>query len=357
MSMSHYTTELIQGLHGIPDVLARVEWPPFGAEPSAGWLRSHWVRYIEYVRWCGRLSGDLFHIADHSNAQLLLTLPGSRTVVTCHDLYPVAVALGRVRFAGSQGRAVMAPSGLRISLLRKAAAIVAISQHTLAECRDYLGIRKDRLFVGYHGVAARFRSSNGTSALESFKARHGIQPGWLHILHVGSNDPRKNLGTVFRVVAALRARQKENVCLIKVGSAFGPRDTQAIHTLGLQQAVRHLGELSDEEIAHVYRACDVLLYPSFHEGMGRPVAEAMASGTPVVASNRGAIPEVVQHPNSLFDPEDVRGMAEQILQIMESNDLREELVQHGKLAAQKFTWEAHAQAVAEAYRAVVQRWV
>jgi len=357
MSMSHYTDELVQGLHGISDVLVRVEWPPFGAEPSAGWLRSRWVRYVEYVRWCGRLPGDLFHIADHSNAQLLLTLPGSQTVVTCHDLYPVAVALGRVRFTGSQGRVAMAASALRVSLLRKAAAIVAISEHTLAECRDYLGIKRDRLFVGYHGVAARFLSNNGAGAVESFKARHRIQPGWLHILHVGSNDPRKNLGTVFRVVAALKQRHKKDVCLVKVGSAFGPRETQAIQTMGLQEAVRHLGELSDEEIAHVYRACDVLLYPSFHEGMGRPVAEAMASGTPVVASNRGAIPEVVQHPNSLFDPEDVDGMTNQILQITASKDLREELVQHGKLAAQKFTWEAHAQAVAEAYRSVVQRWV
>jgi len=132
-------------------------------------------------------------------------------VVTCHDLYPVAVALGRVRFTGSQGRVAMAASALRVSLLRKAAAIVAISEHTLAECRDYLGIKRDRLFVGYHGVAARFLSNNGAGAVESFKARHRIQPGWLHILHVGSNDPRKNLGSVFRVVATLKQKHKKDV--------------------------------------------------------------------------------------------------------------------------------------------------
>src|SRR5947209_12492942 len=166
----------------------------------------------------------------------------------------------------------MAASALRVSLLRKAAAIVAISQHTLAKCRDYLVMNRYRLCAAYHRVAARLLSNNGARAVESFKAHHRIQPGWLHILHVGSNDPRKNLGTVFRVVAALKQRHKKDVCLVKVGSAFGPRETQAIQTMGLQEAVRHLGELSDEEIAHVYRACDVLLYPSFHEGMGRPVA-------------------------------------------------------------------------------------
>jgi glycosyltransferase involved in cell wall biosynthesis len=83
----------------------------------------------------------------------------------------------------------------------------------------------------------------------------------------------------------------------------------------------------------------------------------MASGTPVVASNRGAIPEVVQHPGALFDPEDVEGMAKRICQIAESADLRDELVQGGKLAVQKFTWEAHGADVDEAYRAVSSRWV
>lgn len=85
------------------------------------------------------------------------------------------------------------------------------------------------------------------------------------------------------------------------------------------------------------------------------MGEAMASGTPVVASNRGAIPEVAQGTQLLFDPEDVERMAKVIIQIVGSADLHEEMVQRGKLAAQRFTWDAHGAVMAEAYHAVAGR--
>jgi len=354
--MQLYTADLLKALEGIPGVVAQAQWPAFGQEASVGKFRKRWIRHVQYVRWCRSLSGDLFHVTDHGNAQLLLALPGTRTVVTCHDLYPVVVALGRARFAGAESRWGMTPTALRLQWLRKAAAIVAISQQTLEECRNFLGIARDRLFLAPYGISRIFHSPNGSESPESFRRRHNIPVEPLVVLHVGSNDPRKNLMTVFGVVAALRERCKKGVCLVKVGSPFGPLEAKAIKTLGLQEAIRDLGPLSAEETARAYRACDVLLYPSFHEGFCRPVAEAMASGTPVVASNRGAIPEVVQHSPSLFEPEDVEGMTSRILQIIESDDLRDELVQRGRLAAQKFTWEAHGAAVAEVYRNVVKRW-
>jgi alpha-1,3-rhamnosyl/mannosyltransferase len=82
----------------------------------------------------------------------------------------------------------------------------------------------------------------------------------------------------------------------------------------------------------------------------------MASGLPVVASDRGAIPEVVQGTAPLFAPDDVEGMAREIVRLRESSDLRAERAGCGEIASRKFTWRAHAEAVAEAYRAVVPRW-
>lgn len=357
MSMRLYNGELLAGLEGVSDVNARVAWPPFACPSSAGWFTHHWIRYVRYVQWCRRLQADVFHIADHSNSQLLITLPAHRTVVTCHDLYPVAVALGRVRFSGVEPRRSMWPTALRLSLLRRAAAIVAISRHTAEECRRCFGIERKRLYVGYHGVSSRFFSNDGRDALELFRRQCLLPSERIHILHVGSNDPRKNLRTVFRVVARLRDKLGTNVCLVKVGTRFGPRENKMIQELGLTRAIRDLGTLSDEQTALAYRAATVLLYPSFHEGMCRPAVEAMASGTPVVASHRGAIPELLEDSRLLFDPEDVDGMARRIIQIGESSDLRAEIAERGKRAAQKFTWQAHGAAVAEAYRAVTSRWV
>lgn len=355
-SMSLYTSDLLRALESVPGVTARVHWPSFGSAPPKGRFQSRWVRYVEYVRLCRRLPGNLFHITDHSNAQLLLALPGAKTAVTCHDLYPVAVARGHLKFATAEGRLKMTPTALRLGLLRKAAAIIAISKHTLEECIHCLGIRKDRLFLAHYGISGLFYSRAKNSPAE-LRRRLGIQPGQIAILHVGSNDARKNLRTVFRVVAALRENDRKEVCLVKVGSKFGPREKGVIQELGLREAVRELGPLPAEETVQAYQASDVLLYPSFHEGFCRPVAEAMASGTPVVASNQGAIPEVAQDTQLLFDPEDVERMAKAIVQIAASSDLRQEMVQRGQLAARNFTWEAHGAAVAEAYRVVASRWV
>ncbi len=357
MSMSLYTRELLGGLQGIPGVMPRVQWPTFGTDRTAGPWRNRWNRYVSYVRWCSTLNGELFHIADHSNAQLVLGLPGTRTIITCHDLYPVAVAFGRLRFSGMEKRRSMFPTALRLSLMRRAAAVIAISQYTLEECSNYFGIPKKHLYVAYHGVSPLFWCAKDDAALRSFQHRHNIRPEQINILHVGSNDPRKNLETIFRVVAALRENSRKGVCFIKAGSSLGPHERKTVRSLGLQESVRDLGPLSAEDMAQVYRACHILLYPSFHEGFCRPVAEAMASGTPVVASNRGAIPEVVQGVTLLFNPEDADGMVSRIKQITESSDLREESIQRGRVAAEKFTWEAHAAAVADAYEAVIGRWV
>jgi glycosyltransferase involved in cell wall biosynthesis len=358
ISMTLYTLDLFASLQRIPEVAAEVRWPGFGAASAAGGkFESRWVRYVKYARWCRTLPGDLYHITDHSNAQLLLTLPGERTVVTCHDLYPVGIALGRIRFPGAESRLSMAPTALRLALLRRAAAVVAISQHTLHACREYLGIRASRVFLASYGVSEMFYAKGDRSAHEQFRRQANIQPGQFAILHVGSNDPRKNLGTVFEVVAALREQHNLEACLVKVGPQFGPREFDWIHRLRLTEAVRELGPLSTDETARAYAGCDLLLYPSYDEGFCRPVAEAMAAGVPVVAALCGAIPEVAKDSALLFEPDDAEGMARGILRIAESRDLRAELVERGKQAARKFTWDAHAAVVAEAYRAVWRRWV
>jgi len=356
-SMTLYTLDLVACLQRIQEVAAEVRWPNFGAASAAGKFESRWVRYVRYTQWCRTLPGDLYHITDHSNAQLLLTLPGERVVVTCHDLYPVGIALGRIRFPGAEGRLSMTPTALRLALLHRAAAVVAISQHTLQACREYLGLHPSRVFLGYYGVSELFYANGDRSAGEQFRRQANIQPGQFAILHVGSNDPRKNLGTVFEVVAGLREQHNQEVCLIKVGPQFGPRELEWIRKLRLTEAIRELGPLTSQETARAYAGCDLLLYPSYDEGFCRPVAEAMAAGVPVVAARCGAIPEVAKDSALLFEPGDAEGITRGILRIAESRDLRAELVERGKAAARKFTWEAHAAVVAEAYHAVWRRWV
>ncbi len=357
ISMRLYASDLLRSLEGITGVRVELLSPPFDSNLAVGCMRNRWLRYVSYPAWAGVQRADLYHVVDHGNVQLLLRLPGGRTVVTCHDLFPVAIAGGHLHFPGAPLRRAMIATSVRLMLLKKAGAVITDSKHTLDECHSYLHIPLSRLHVAYHGVSLVFRTMNDDIALETFRASLNIQSEDLIILHVGSNDPRKNLLTILHVVARVREQTRRRVRLFKVGGKFGPAELEAIRALHIQDAVLELGEVSLEGLALVYRAATVLLYPSFYEGFCRPVTEAMASGLPVVASTGGAIPEVMGGAAALYDPRDVEGMAERIAAIAGSRALREDMAQAGRETSARFTWRSHGEAVAEVYRTIMSRWV
>ncbi len=101
ISMQVYAAELAESLTGLPGIRPVLLTPPFAARPRVGWTRSRWMRYVSYPAWAARQAVDLYHVVDHGNAQLLWRLPPARTVVTCHDLYPIAVGEGDLRFPGA----------------------------------------------------------------------------------------------------------------------------------------------------------------------------------------------------------------------------------------------------------------
>jgi glycosyltransferase involved in cell wall biosynthesis len=119
-----------------------------------------------------------------------------------------------------------------------------------------------------------------------------------------------------------------------------------IEERGLNDSFRFLGFVLDEDLPLLYRAAQALLYPSFHEGFGIPPLEAMASGTPVVTSNRTAIPEVVGDAALMIDPTEPRALVKALHKV---NDelTRQSLIEKGLLRAQAFSWERTAQLMAE----------
>jgi glycosyltransferase involved in cell wall biosynthesis len=117
--------------------------------------------------------------------------------------------------------------------------------------------------------------------------------------------------------------------------------------------VKFLGWASEEALASEYRAADIFVYPSLYEGFGLPVVEAMASGTPVVASTAGAIPETAGDAALLVDPYDVDALAAAIRRIAESGPLAADLRERGLKRVGAFSWQASAAAHAAVYRDLV----
>jgi glycosyltransferase involved in cell wall biosynthesis len=353
VSMQAYAAGLIESLAELPGVHAALLTPPFASRSGVSWARNRWIRYVAYPAWAATQRADVYHIVDHGNAQLLWWLPRARTVVTCHDLYPLGLATGRIRFPGAPPRAWMVPTALRLLALRRARLILAVSQHTADECRRYLGIPPARCRVVYESVSSEFWAPSDDAEVAATRARHGIGPEDIAILHVGTNDARKNLSAVCQVVARLRARTARAVRLVKVGVRLGPEERAMLRLEGVPvDAVRDVGGVDAAELVRIYHAATVLLYPSFYEGFCRPVVEAMATGLPVVAAGGGAIPEVTGGAASLHDPGDVEGMATRIADIAENPGLRQEMAGAGREATRRFSADGHGALVADVYREV-----
>ena len=148
--------------------------------------------------------------------------------------------------------------------------------------------------------------------------RYGIDPAARFLLYVGGLSPHKNLGRLLAAFAAARAADPA-VQLAIVGDFADVFHTETaqiraqIEALGLQASVRLTGYVPDADLAYFYRAAYALVQPSLMEGFGLPPVEAMVSGTPVLSSTAGSLPEIVGPAGIYFDPFDVKGMGAAII--------------------------------------------
>jgi alpha-1,3-rhamnosyl/mannosyltransferase len=124
---------------------------------------------------------------------------------------------------------------------------------------------------------------------------------------------------------------------------------------GIARRVRHLGYVPDERRRQLYREASMLVLPSLDEGFGMTALEAMAAGVPVVASNRGALPEVVGAAGTLVEPEDEAGLATAIELLLDDRARRDAHVSAGLLRAREFSWARSASRLLDAYRAACER--
>ncbi|HET9362719.1 MAG TPA: glycosyltransferase, partial [Vicinamibacterales bacterium] len=232
---------------------------------------------------------DLFHIVDHSYAHLVTVLPPDRSLVMCHDVDAFA---GVLPGTGGQSMVGRILGEQLLAGLVSARKIVCGSRAT----RDALVasglVEPSRLAVVPYGLHPTCRPRPDPRADAVADEQLGpIDPARPEILHVGSTVPRKRIDVLLDVFAALRDRHP-SVRLIRVGGAFTRSQQRHVSRLGLGGHVTVLPYLERRVLAAVYRRAAVVLQPSDREGFGLPVAEAMACGTPVVASDLPPLREV-----------------------------------------------------------------
>ncbi len=358
LSMKLYADRLMQSLDGRCAIESIQPW----CAPMWAWAKNNLIlKGLDYVARYGvypiqllSRRGDIFHIVDHAYGHLISCVPSRRTVVTCHDLMLLKVANGEF------GAVPIAPPiasrlfQLSVRFLRRAGAVVAVSHATARDLVRYLNIAPERLHVIHSGVGGAFRPPAAPDVRSAARARFGVGARPV-LLHVGTNWFYKNLEGVIRALAFLQTgNASRDPILLKVGERLSPTQRELARSLGVLGHIRELDFLTSDELQTAYWGADVLVFPSWWEGFGWPPLEAMASGTPVVCSERGALGEVVGDAAAIVNPEDPRDIANAIRRVLDDDPLRAGLVRAGLSRVSQFTWERAAEQMYQVYETVAQ---
>ncbi|HQR54143.1 MAG TPA: glycosyltransferase family 1 protein [Burkholderiales bacterium] len=282
----------------------------------------------------------------HEPAALPLPFRGP-TVITVHDLswirFPETHPADRV--------ATLARAFPRA--LDRASHVIVDSDFTRREIIEVFGARPDKISSAPLAAREEFRP-RGQDECAPVLAAHGLSFRRF-VLGVGTLEPRKNLEAIVHAYSAMPESYRRTYPLVLVGA-------KGWLTSGLEAALRPLvdkghalplGYVSDQSLAALYSSAHVLVYPSLYEGFGLPPLEAMASGTPVIASSRASLPEVVGDAGVLIDPASVDDLRSALERLNGDDQHWQALAEAGLQRAKGFSWARCARQTQDVYRKVL----
>ncbi len=269
-----------------------------------------------------------------------------KSIVTIHDVIP----LRRPEFMPSAAREALADK-LQASAQR-ADAIITVSHYAKGDIAEVFNVPEEKITVTHNGISPGFRPVEDRIEIERVRTRFGI-PG-PYLLFVGNIEPRKNLDLLVRAFCEVRHTRGSIPFLVIAGYKdwyFEPL-REVVRTLRAEDAVLFPGVVDGGDLPSLYSGAELFVFPSLAEGFGIPVIEAMACGTPVVASNTTSIPEITADAALLVDPMDRDALVTAIYAALSKSDLRQELVEKGLDRARHFSWERTASETLEMYRKI-----
>jgi glycosyltransferase involved in cell wall biosynthesis len=227
--------------------------------------------------------------------------------------------------------------------------VVTISESGRQDVHRIYGISLDRIDIVYPGVDSAFYP-RPDHEVEAFRSREEL-PGQF-ILHVGTLQPRKNIPFLIDAFAELR---RSDLGLVLVGGKGWSYQKifARVKELGLEHQVRFTGYVPDADLSLWYNAADALIFPSVYEGFGLPVLQAMACGTPVIAAQTSAVPEVARGAALFFDPLDIATLVEHMVTVLDEPQIAATMQEQGVAQAQNFSWQRAGHQLLSVYQRVL----
>jgi glycosyltransferase involved in cell wall biosynthesis len=311
-------------------------------------------RFAVYPLWLVRNRNrfDLFHIIDHSYSHLIHHLPDARCVVTCHDLDTFKCLLEP--HLETRSMPFRAMTQRILDGFRRSRRVLCVSDTTRDQILRYKLIPGDRLAVIPNGVSSDFSARPDPEADAQIAQMLGPRTNCgIEVMHVGNAQKRKRLDLLLEIFAALRARLP-GARLVRAGGQMPDELRARAQQLGVAGAIVELPLLDRPVLAAAYRRATCVLLPSDSEGFGLPLLEAMACGTPVIASDLAVLREVGGSAASYRPVGDIDGWVNEIVRVAAgtaehsplASDRRKRLLEQ----ASKFSWNENAARTADIYR-------
>jgi glycosyltransferase involved in cell wall biosynthesis len=324
-----------------------VRWVDIPRHLTGSW--GTWLNHQLYLpRVVRNLELDVLHIP---GVNMRLSRPGipfslvCPLVVTIHDAIPLV-------YYGKKGVAL--PWRLRLGFWlatlasRRAAAVITVSETSRRDILKHLTLNPDRIHVVYNGLDHLPRLDNGRR--QEILKQLGVKPPYL--LYAGSYEPRKNLlGAVEAYQKVLTKCELPDLVLIaERESGYREKVMSAIRSKGILSRLHFLHTLGDEQLAALYQRASLMIFPSFYEGFGFPPLMGLACGIPVIASDRGSLPEILGDSVRYVNPDSIDALGETIVELINHPQVTQELAVKGPLRAAQFRWGDSARLTWQIYQ-------
>lgn len=218
--------------------------------------------------------------------------------------------------------------------------ILTPSENTRRDVVETYGIVKEKVRVLVPGLSGNFKAKFLNFKFDEVKNKYNLSDKY--ILFLGTIEPRKNIIGLVEAYKQLPNHPKPNSYNLVIAGAKGWKYESIMKAIDETEGVRYIGYVDAVDKPDLYKLADLFVYPSLYEGFGFPVLEVMASGTPVITSNRSSLPEVAGDAAYLVNPYNVNEITQGMREILLNSQLQSSMVEKGREKCSEFTWEVSA---------------